>query len=194
MRCVFCYFFCTRPLYFLIVRIFQGLLAGFVPASIALIATNTPEKEVGYALSVMSTASAAGSVIGPLIGGLVSHLIGNRESFLLSGIVVLVAAFIGLVGVKEGHFNRSAERSGVLNDLKSAAHNRQLMTILAITMLIATSVMILEPLITLYVIFLSACLVVELGTCFNWAHIIYSNIKDHKGDYRDYLVWSFMNL
>jgi DHA1 family multidrug resistance protein-like MFS transporter len=148
----FATFFVHDPYIFLIVRIFQGLLAGFVPASIALIATNTPEKEVGYALSVMSTATAAGSVIGPLIGGLVSQLIGNRESFLLSGLVVLVAAFIGLVGVREGVFNRSAERSGVLNDLKSAVHNRQLMGVLGITMLVAISVMILEPLITLYVI------------------------------------------
>jgi DHA1 family multidrug resistance protein-like MFS transporter len=148
----FATFFVHDPYIFLIVRIFQGLLAGFVPASIALIATNTPEKEVGYALSVMSTATAAGSVIGPLIGGLVSHLIGNRESFLVSGLVVLVAAFIGLVGVKEGYFNRSANRSTVLNDLKMAAHNRRLMGVLGISMLVATSVMILEPLITIYVI------------------------------------------
>lgn len=148
----FATFFVHDPYIFIVIRIFQGLLAGFVPASIALIATNTPEKEVGYALSVMSTATAAGSVLGPLIGGLVSHLIGNRESFLLSGFVVLVAAFIGVVGVKEGHFNRSADRSSVLNDLKLAFHNRRLMGVLSITMLIATSVMILEPLITLYVI------------------------------------------
>ena len=148
----FATFFVHDPYIFIVIRIFQGLLAGFVPASIALIATNTPEKEVGYALSVMSTSTAAGSVLGPLIGGLVSHLIGNRESFLLSGFVVLVAAFIGVVGVKEGHFNRSADRSSVLNDLKLAFHNRRLMGVLSITMLIATSVMILEPLITLYVI------------------------------------------
>jgi DHA1 family multidrug resistance protein-like MFS transporter len=148
----FATFFVHDPYVFLIVRIFQGLLAGFVPASIALIATNTPEKEVGYALSVMSTASAAGGVIGPLVGGVVSHWVGNRESFLLSGLVVLVAAFIGLFGVKEGSFNRSDTRSGVLNDLKMAANNRQLMSVLGISMLVSISVMVLEPLITIYVI------------------------------------------
>jgi DHA1 family multidrug resistance protein-like MFS transporter len=148
----FATFFVHNPYIFLLVRIFQGLLSGFVPASIALVATNTPEKQVGYALSVMSTASAAGSVIGPLIGGLVSHWVGNRESFILSGLVVLVAAFIGLVGTKEVNFNRSSERSSVMDDLKLAAHNRPLLNVLGITMLVAISVMILEPLITIYVI------------------------------------------
>jgi MFS family permease len=145
-------FFVHDPYVFLFVRILQGLLSGYVPASIALIATNTPEKHVGYSLGVMSTASAAGSVIGPLIGGFVSHLVGNREAFLVSGFVVLIAAFIGLFGAKERNFNRSAVRSGVLDDLKSAAHNRPFMILLGITMLVATSVMILEPLLTIYVL------------------------------------------
>jgi DHA1 family multidrug resistance protein-like MFS transporter len=145
-------FFVHDPYVFLFVRILQGLLAGFVPAAIALIATNTPEKHVGYALGVMSTASAAGSVIGPLIGGFISHVAGNREAFLVSGIVVLGAAFIGLFGAKETNFNRSAVRLGVLDDLKSAAHNRPFMILLGITMLVATSVMILEPLLTIYVL------------------------------------------
>jgi len=148
----FATFFVHDPYTFILVRIFQGLLAGFVPAAIALVATNTPEKEVGYSLSVMSTAAAAGSVIGPLIGGLVSHLVGNRESFVLSGLVVLVAAFIWLVGVKEVNFNRSSVRSGVRDDLKQARNNSGLMGILGITMLVATSVMILEPLMTIYVL------------------------------------------
>ncbi|MDR6885066.1 MFS transporter [Bacillus sp. 3255] len=148
----FATFFVHDPYLFLVVRILQGLLAGFVPASIALVATNTPEKEVGYALGVMSTAGAAGSVIGPLVGGFVSHWVGNRESFLVSGCVVLVAAFIGLFGAKEKNFNRSAERSSVWEDLKSAGHNRSFMVILGITMLVATSVMIVEPLLTIYVL------------------------------------------
>ncbi|MCK9906895.1 MFS transporter, partial [Frankia sp. Cpl3] len=82
----------TDPYLFIVLRVFQGLLAGFVPASIALVATNTPEKHVGYALGVMATAGATGGIIGPLGGGFVSHLWGNQEAFLFSAIVVLVAA------------------------------------------------------------------------------------------------------
>jgi DHA1 family multidrug resistance protein-like MFS transporter len=148
----FATFFVHDPYVFLGVRILQGLLAGFVPASIALVATNTPEKEVGYALGIMSTAGAAGSVIGPLVGGFVSNWVGNREAFLVSGCVVLIAAFIGLFGAKETNFNRSATRSSVMDDLKSAAHNRPFMILLGITLLVSTSVMIIEPLLTIYVL------------------------------------------
>jgi DHA1 family multidrug resistance protein-like MFS transporter len=99
----------------------------------------------------MSTATAAGGIIGPLIGGLLSHWVGYRESFLLSGVVVLVAAFIGLIGAKEINFNRSRKKVSVLNDLKQAASNRQLLGVFGLTALVSTSVMLLEPLLTIYV-------------------------------------------
>jgi DHA1 family multidrug resistance protein-like MFS transporter len=145
-------FFIHDPYIFLVVRILQGLLAGFVPAAVALIATNTPEKEVGYSLGVISTATAAGSVIGPLIGGFISHIAGNREAFLASGVFLLIAALIALFGAKETNLNRSAVRSAVIDDLKLAAHNKPFMIILGITMLVSLSVMLIEPLLTIYVL------------------------------------------
>jgi DHA1 family multidrug resistance protein-like MFS transporter len=148
----FANYFVHDPYIFLLARVLQGLMAGFIPASIALIATNTPEKQVGYALGVMSTASAAGGIIGPLVGGVLSHWIGTRDCFVVSGFVVLVAAFIGLIGVKEMHVKREGARSKVLNDLKQAAGNSQLMGVFWMTVLISTSVMILEPLLTIYVV------------------------------------------
>lgn len=145
-------YFITDPYLFIVLRIFQGLLAGYVPASIALVGTNTPEKEVGYALGVMATAGATGSIIGPLVGGFVSHLWGNREAFIFSGIVVLVAALIATFFVKETNFNRSGPRSKVREDLRAAWANRPLMSILGVSMLVTCSVMLLEPLLTVYVL------------------------------------------
>ncbi|QQE72624.1 MFS transporter [Brevibacillus composti] len=146
----------TDPYLFLLLRILQGLLAGFVPASIALVATNTPEKHVGYALGVMATAGATGGIIGPLVGGVVSHLWGNREAFLFSGIVVLVAAFIATFFVKETNLNRSGERSHVSEDIRLAMGNRPFVQLLGLAMIVTISVMLLEPLITVYVLELGA--------------------------------------
>ncbi|QHW31315.1 multidrug efflux MFS transporter [Paenibacillus rhizovicinus] len=145
-------YFVHDPYLFLIVRIFQGLLAGFVPASIALVATNTPEEKTGYALGIMSTAGATGSIIGPLVGGVVSHYIGNREAFLFSSAIVLVSALVAVFFVKEQNFNRKATRSHVLDDLKHAMSNRSFMVLLSLVALSTFSVMILEPLITVYVL------------------------------------------
>lgn len=87
-------YFVHDPYVFLIVRVLQGLLAGFVPAAIAMVATNTPEHKTGYALSIMSTAGATGSIIGPLIGGVVSYYTSNRIAFLFSAGIVLISALI----------------------------------------------------------------------------------------------------
>lgn len=145
-------YFVHDPYLFLVVRIFQGLLAGFVPASIALVATNTPEEKTGYALGIMSTAGATGSILGPLVGGLVSHYIGNREAFLFSSAIVLVSALVATFLVKEQNFNRKAARSHVLDDLKHALANRSFSVLLLMVAVSTFSVMILEPLITVYVL------------------------------------------
>jgi DHA1 family multidrug resistance protein-like MFS transporter len=146
----FANFFVHDPITFIFVRIFQGLMAGFSPASIALVGTNTPEKHVGYALGVISTSSAAGGILGPLAGGVLSHWMGLRACFVASGLITLVSALI-VLGVKEVHVRNDGVRNSVIKDLKQAAGNKRLMRIFGLTLLVSTSVMVLEPLLTIYV-------------------------------------------
>jgi DHA1 family multidrug resistance protein-like MFS transporter len=145
-------YFVQDPYQLLGVRLLNGLFAGYIPAAIALVATNTPEKHVGYSLGVMSTANAAGNILGPLIGGFLSHWIGNRNTFLVSSGLTLISLIIAIVWVKETNFNRSSARSKVWGNIKDAAANRNLSTILLLTLVTSMSVMILEPLLTIYVL------------------------------------------
>ncbi|WP_151733182.1 MFS transporter [Paenibacillus tengchongensis] len=145
-------YFVQDPYVFVIVRIFQGLLAGFVPAAIAMVATNTPEEKTGYALSVMSTAGATGSIIGPLIGGVVSYYSSNRSAFLFSAVIVLVSALIATFFAKEENYDRSAPRSHVRDDIREAARNPAFMTLLSLAGIATFSVMILEPLLPIYLL------------------------------------------
>ncbi|GAA3407841.1 multidrug efflux MFS transporter MdtG [Paenibacillus hodogayensis] len=144
-------YFVYDPYSFLAVRIFQGLVAGFNPASVALIGTNTPQKHVGYALGVISTSTAAGSILGPLAGGVLSHWIGLRECFIASGVMTLLSALI-VIGVKEIHKRSEGRRPGVIDDLKRAAGNPRLMRVYALILLVSTSVFIVEPLLTIFVV------------------------------------------
>jgi len=145
-------YFVHDPYWFLVVRVLQGLLAGFVPAAIAMVATNTPEDKTGYALSIMSTAGATGSIIGPLIGGVVSYYSGNRNAFLFSAAIVLVSALIATFFAKEQSFDRSAPRSHVSDDIREARSNRAFITLLTLAGISTFSVMILEPLIPIYML------------------------------------------
>jgi MFS family permease len=149
-------YFVRNPYELLVVRVLQGLLAGYVPSSVAMVATNTPEDKVGYALGVMATAGATGGIVGPLVGGVVSRWVGNREAFLVSGCVVLIAAFIAWIWAKENNGNRSKVRSNVWSDLKLVAANRTLMAILGMVCATSMSVMVMEPLLTIYVLKLGA--------------------------------------
>ncbi|MEK8131533.1 MFS transporter [Paenibacillus filicis] len=144
-------YFVHDPYMFIAVRVFQGLMAGFSPASVALVGTNTPEKHVGYALGVISTATAAGSILGPLAGGVVSHWIGLRGCFLVSGAITLVSALM-ILGVKESREERTVVRSSILEDLKIAGSTPGLMRIYGLVLLVSTSVLIIEPVLTLYVV------------------------------------------
>lgn len=148
--------FVQDPYQLIAVRILSGLLAGYVPSAIALVATNTPEKHVGFSLGIMSTAGAAGGIIGPMVGGSLSKFIGYRESFLAAGAVVLLSALIAWIFVKEENYDRNRERSHVLDDLKEASANRPLMGKLFVVLIVTASVMVLEPLLSLYVLELGA--------------------------------------
>lgn len=84
-------------------RLLQGLLSGFLPAAMALVAANTPKEKTGYALGLLQSATAGGTVLGPLLGGLLSDLFGFRSVFfIVAGLLVLTGiAVISLVNEKK---------------------------------------------------------------------------------------------
>ncbi|WP_339236723.1 MFS transporter [Paenibacillus sp. FSL R5-0517] len=164
-------FFVYDPYTFIAVRVFQGLMAGFHPASITLIGTNTPEKHVGYALGVISTASAAGGILGPLAGGVLSHWIGLRGCFIASAVITLIAALM-VLGVKESRQARTIVPTKIIGDLKRAASTPGLMRIYGLILLVSTSVLIIEPVLTLYVVQIGG----DIGSATLSAGIVFSAI------------------
>ncbi|MCL6457079.1 MAG: MFS transporter [Gorillibacterium sp.] len=144
--------FVTSPYQLLALRICQGLLSGFIPGSIALIGTNTPDDKVGYALSTISTATATGGIMGPLLGGVIARVMSNRIAFASAGVMVFFATLLVVFWVKEEKFVAAKQRSSILASLKKAAINRPLMNVLLLTMLTSLSVMTIEPVLTLYIV------------------------------------------
>ncbi|WML55954.1 MFS transporter [Neobacillus sp. PS2-9] len=144
--------FVTNPYQILVLRILQGLLSGFIPGAIALIGTNTPNEKVGYALSLISSASASGTIIGPLLGGGIAHLVGNRWAFASAGSIVLIATLLIIFWVKEENFTPNKERGSVKKDLKIAWSNRPFMFVLLLLVVTSCSVMTIEPVLPLYIV------------------------------------------
>ncbi|UOF92244.1 MFS transporter [Fodinisporobacter ferrooxydans] len=143
--------FVQTPWELLGVRVLHGLVSGFVPGSIALVATNTPEKHMGWSLGMMATASSTGGILGPLVGGILSHLFSIRASFLIASALLVIATLLITLFVKEENFHPGKPRSRILSDLNIAFHNRPFVAMLVILIIVQISIMILEPLITLYI-------------------------------------------
>jgi MFS transporter, DHA1 family, multidrug resistance protein len=148
--------FVTSPGQILALRILQGLLSGFIPGAIALIGTNTPSEKVGYALSMMSSASASGMILGPLIGGAIAELAGNRWAFGTGGIIVGLATFLIIFWVKEENFKPSKVKGSIINDFKVALNNRPFLLVVILTLVTSCSIMTIDPLLPLYIADLSS--------------------------------------
>lgn len=133
-------------------RILQGFANGFLPASMAIVSSNVPKERLGESLGIIQTGQIIGAIVGPLLGGVMAQLMGVRMSFFIA------AAFLALVSVVVILFLREPprvaaknDRSSMLDDLKAAAGNRLLVEMLVFIMLLQITLMILQPVITLYV-------------------------------------------
>lgn len=144
--------FVTNPYEILGLRVMQGLLTGFIPGTIALIGTNTPREKVGYALAMISTATAAGGIIGPLLGGTIASFVGNREAFASAGIIVLLSTLLVIFLVKEEKFNPNKEKSSIIKDIQTAAANRPFFFVLFLVLVTQLSLMTIEPVLPLYIV------------------------------------------
>jgi DHA1 family multidrug resistance protein-like MFS transporter len=143
--------FVRNPVDLLLVRILQGFANGFVPASMAIIASSVPKEKMGFSLGVMQTTLLMGGILGPLMGGSLSHFFGMRLSFVIAAGII----FVGTVGVgilvKEPVNNELPSEGSMLDDLKIAFHNRKLVEMLLLLFGAQMISMTLQPLITLYV-------------------------------------------
>ncbi|MCM8820862.1 MAG: MFS transporter [Candidatus Omnitrophica bacterium] len=82
-------------------RLLQGILTGTISASIALVASVTPEERSGFTLGMMQAAAYIGTTIGPLFGGVIADLYGYRIAFRAGAFLVFAGGILVLLGAKE---------------------------------------------------------------------------------------------
>ncbi|HWR45680.1 MFS transporter [Sporomusa sp.] len=144
--------FVRNPVDLLVVRILQGVANGFVPASMAIVAASTPEDKMGFSLGIMQTTLLIGGILGPVLGGTLSHLFGMRLSFVIASIIIFLGTLMVGYLVTEPESCQSQSEGSMLDDLRVAFSNRKLVAILLLLFSVQAVSMILQPLITLYVV------------------------------------------
>jgi len=143
--------FVRNPVELLIVRILQGFANGFVPASMAVVASSVPADKMGSSLGFMQAALLIGGILGPLIGGGLAHFFGMRLSFVIAAVVIFLATLAVGFFVTEPEKSSTPGESSIKDDLKMAFSNPKLVKMLLLLFTVQVISMILQPLITLYV-------------------------------------------
>jgi MFS family permease len=132
-------------------RLLAGLLGGYASGSSILVATQTPKSRSGWALGVLSSGIMAGSLVGPLVGGLLPPLIGIRATFLFAGAVIFVT-FLGttfLIREERAPAKKGAKKAST--GWSQIPDKRPILAMLATGLLLMLANMSIEPIITVYV-------------------------------------------
>ncbi len=108
---------CQAPWQMILLRFLNGALTGFIPGSMALIATNTPRENAPKAVATVQTTAAIGQIAGPPIGGLLAHFTGGyRSSMFLSGTAVLLCTLTVWIFVREVVKPQQKEKTSLMQD------------------------------------------------------------------------------
>lgn len=144
---------CVQNVYQLVLlRLLMGAVNGYVPAAMTLIVTQTPKEHSGWVLGTLSTGSVSGILIGPLIGGMLSEVIGLNHVFFVTGGVMFLAFLISLLFVHED-FIRPSSSSNLTSDQiwKMINYPQMLVAMFLTTFMIQFATMSIEPIVTIYV-------------------------------------------
>ena len=93
--------FVETPAQFYALRLIQGVVTGFIPASLAITSASTPPEKLTGALARLQASASAGRLVGPAIGGLLAGILAFRYIFLAVGMTMGVVAALVILFLRE---------------------------------------------------------------------------------------------
>ncbi len=135
-------------------RALMGAFAGFSASAIALVASQVPERRLGFALGWLSTGQLIGSLVGPVLGGGLSDLTGSyRIPFFCTAAMTFAAVLMLWFGLDE-HFvppqGPRRERSAI-GSLKLLLGAAGLLPLFFVLLMAQFGVRTVQPVVTLFV-------------------------------------------
>lgn len=103
-------------------RLVQGGISGFIAATLGFVVAETPHAFRGYAIGVLQTSQSIGAVIGPFLGGIISHYAGMRIVFWIMSSVCVISSALVIALVREKSTSRAqrTDSATVWNNLQTA--------------------------------------------------------------------------
>jgi MFS transporter, DHA1 family, multidrug resistance protein len=132
-------------------RLLAGLLGGYSSGSAILVAAQTPKSRTGWALGLLSSGIMAGSLVGPLIGGIMPPIIGIRATFLFAGAVIFVTFLATTFLIHEDRRPEQKARRKSGASWSQIPDKRPIIAMMGTGLLVMLANMSIEPIITVYV-------------------------------------------
>ncbi len=143
----------SRDVYELfLLRLIQGGVAGFISATLAIVATTTPREHIGYAMGVLQTSMTTGGIIGPFFGGFLADQIGYRNIFVLTGGLGFFAGILIVLLVREAERPKEESRSpGLFSNYRFVFTSSTLSVIFVCSLIVQMAIMAVQPVLSLFV-------------------------------------------
>jgi DHA1 family multidrug resistance protein-like MFS transporter len=133
-------------------RLLNGTVGGIIPASTALVASTAPKEQAGWAQGMLQSFVVAGSIMGPLFGGLLADKIGFRMIFVITGSLILLATLVITFTVKETFVPPPAkERSSLREDFRMIFSSKKLPALFFVTVMIQFALFSIIPVLPIYI-------------------------------------------
>jgi len=81
-----------EPWVLLLLRLVQGVLAGYIAPAMAMVTHEVPRAQHGLLLARMQVAMAVGAFLGPLLGAAVAYTMGREALFWVTSVLTALAA------------------------------------------------------------------------------------------------------
>ena len=143
----------TSPWHLLLLRIVMGALAGFTSAAVVLVTTQVPRGKLASSLGWLSTGQLTGSLIGPIVGGVLADLTGSfRQPFFVAGAISLLAFALCYALVPE-RFTPVPPKPGnaLVAGLRTLTRSRGLAALVVVLLLTQFGVQAIFPIVSLFV-------------------------------------------
>jgi len=146
--------FSTNVWQFFAARALMGMFAGFSTSAIALVASQVPERRLGYALGWLASGQMVGSLVGPVLGGILADATGSyRVPFYITSAVTFSG--LGLVWfiVKEDFVppKEGAKSRSLLSGINLLLGSTSLLALFFVLFMAQFSVRTVQPMVTLFV-------------------------------------------
>lgn len=133
-------------------RLINGLVGGIIPASTALVASSVPKERIGWAQGMLQSFVTAGTIMGPLFGGVLAGRIGFRMIFVITGCLLLLATLVITFTVKENFVPpEKKDRSSLREDFQMIFSSKELPALFFVTVMIQFALFSIVPVLPIYI-------------------------------------------